>query len=790
MARKQAAILSQVTRSSRSCKSPSIIIVKKNCVVAMGKQRHLLHRAGSRFGIFLSLVGIILLVSCGNGSEEAATPTAIPPSPIPTEIPKPTPAPFPTVKTILPCYTDVGAAFKATPLASPTPEVLRVQMLERPNRIVPSNIVLKRDQPYQLVIQAGNEWHQFRVELLGLDIVLPPGGEAIIDLRPQLLGVFQIKNERKFPESHQINTITVIPANMSIDSWHNSCAALQVPFLPPGAILSTPFVIEGSIGPADLGLFGGLLHVTRIEAWSNGEQVGRATEEEIDFRGRHSDFFVTVPFLPPGEHSVVLYAYLQNGMLVATASLPLTILPVLPSSTSGQASRGSIDHPADSSLLDLPVTIRGWAAIVGSSDGTGVGTVEIWDGPRESGRLLTEAIYGTYRPDFAQVFDDPRLASSGWFARLTDLSVGPLDLRLYVRDRNTGAFVAPFESEEIPTRQFTVAEGKVADASWPVALAAAPDGRLFYAELLTGRIRVVQDGQVAPEPFATFNDVSTHDESGFLGLALHPDFANNPYVYAMDVVDNPKTGLPLMQRVVRFRDANGVGQDYTVVLDNLPATLGESHNGGRIAFGPDGKLYVTIGDIFDSESSQDLTNLAGSILRYNLDGSVPDDNPLPGSPIYAYGFRNPFGIAIQPETGAIYATDNVPGGFDEVNRIEAGHNYGWPLHMGDANAEGFSDPIAVFGEFRKSPTYGPTGATFPLNRPDLLLFCAYHVPALHALELSGPDYTTVERQMVLSRNCILDVTASNDGWIYYSTISAIYRARLDDLLRLLEENPT
>ena len=754
----------------------------------MEKQRHLLHRAGSRFGIFLSLVAIILLVSCGNGGEDAATPTAIPPSPIPTEIPKPTPAPFPTVQLNLPCYTDVGTAFRTTPPASPTPEVIRVQMLERPYRIVPSNIVLKQDQPYQLIIQAGNEWHQFRVDLLGLDIVLPPGGEAIIDLRPQRTGVFRLKDERKIPESHLLSTITVIPANMSIDSWHNSCASLQIPFPPPGATLSMPFVIEGSIGPADLGVFGGPLHVTRIEAWSNGEQVGRATEEEIEFRGRHSDFFVTVPFLPPGEHSVVLYAYLQNGMLVATTSLPLTILPELPSSTSGQASRGSIDHPADSSLLDLPVTIRGWAAIVGSGDGTGVGTVEIWDGTRESGRLLTEAIYGTYRPDVAQVFDDPRLASSGWFARLTDLTVGPLDLHLYVRDRNTGAYVAPYESEEIPTRQFTVAEGKVADAAWPVALAAAPDGRLFYAELLTGRIRVVQDGQVAPEPFAAINDVSTHSESGFLGLALHPDFANNPYVYAMYVVDNPKTGLPLMQRVIRFREVNGVGQDYTVILDNLPATLGASHNGGRIAFGPDGKLYVTIGDIFVSESSQDLTNLAGSILRYNPDGSVPDDNPLPGSPIYAYGLRNSFGIAFQPGTGALYATDNGPGGFDEVNKIEAGHNYGWPLHMGVANIEGFSDPIAVFGEYRKSPTYGPTGATFPLNRPDLLLFCAYHIPALHALELSGPDYTTVERQMVLSKNCILDVTASDDGWIYYSTTSAIYRARIDDLLLLHNNN--
>ena len=119
----------------------------------------------------------------------------------------------------------------------------------------------------------------------------------------------------------------------------------------------------------------------------------------------------------------------------------------------------------------------------------------------------------------------------------------------------------------------------------------------------------------------------------------------------------------------------------------------------------------------------------------------------------------------------------VPGGFDEVNRIQAGGNYGWPQHMGTTNAEGITDPIAVFGTWPQ-PAYGPTGATFPSERPELLLFCAFHVPALHALELGRPNYDSVERELVLSKHCILDTTASSDGWVYYSTITAIYRARL------------
>ena len=111
-------------------------------------------------------------------------------------------------------------------------------------------------------------------------------------------------------------------------------------------------------------------------------------------------------------------------------------------------------------------------------------------------------------------------------------------------------------------RSVSLAEGKVADAAWPVALAAAPDGRLFYAELLTGNIRIMKDGQVLPKPFATLENVSNFRESGFMGLALHPDFATTPYVYAMYVVDNPSTGIPSGQRVVRFRDVDDIGQDH------------------------------------------------------------------------------------------------------------------------------------------------------------------------------------------------------------------------------------
>ena len=161
------------------------------------------------------------------------------------------------------------------------------------------------------------------------------------------------------------------------------------------------------------------------------------------------------------------------------------------------------------------------------------------------------------------------------------------------------------------SRRIYLAEGKVVDAAWPVALAPAPDGRLFFAELHTGNIRIVQEGKLQSEPFATIENVSTSGESGFLGLALHQNFPREPYVYAMYVVDNPETGFPLMQRVVRYRDDEGIGRDPTVILDNLPAATVYFHNGGRIAFGPDGKLYLSIGDTDVPEFAQDPKKLEG-----------------------------------------------------------------------------------------------------------------------------------------------------------------------------------
>lgn len=724
------------------------------------------------------LVGAVVLVSCGFfDSEPEPTPTARPspvsavPSPVPPQVP------VEVVADIPPCHSEVALQQGIAPAAEPTPEIIRIQLLERPYRMIPQDIVLRQNRWYQFVITAGEEWHAFTVHGLGdrLSYEIPPGGEKAHLVHTTNAGVFVVENWRRLPESPLRNTITVIPQGVTIETWHEACGFLTVYAPAADSSLSAPLVIQGEVkSPSH-----SWLDVARVEAWNRGQRVGVATREHMESKIDHKLFYMTIPYLPQGDHTLLLKAFLQNDTLAATATMPLTVLPDPPLAATPQGFRGFIDHPADGELLGLPLTVQGWV-VIPDSIGTGVGTVEVWDGPRDDGKLLAEAVFGINRQDVAEALGDPRYASSGFIARLAALPAGPIDLHIYIRDRVTGQYV----SQPPLVRRVSIAEGKVADADWPVALAAAPDGRLFYAELQTGNIRIIQHGQVLPQPFATLENVSIHRDAGVLGLALHPDFPAEPFVYAMYVVKDTDTGLPSGQRVVRFRDDDNSGADYTVILGDLPATTNVIHNGGRIAFGPDGKLYVTIGDTDVPDYAQDPARLEGSILRYNPDGTIPDDNPFPGSPVYAYGLRNVFGLAFQPNTGALFATDNGPGGFDEVNLIEPGQNYGWPEYMGSNGVEGFVDPIAVYGMWPE-PAIGPTGAAFSPDRPDLLLFCGYNGFYLRALPVRGAE-TSKDDTMVLSTNCALDVTYSSDGWVFYSTISAIYRARLDDLLRLQE----
>jgi glucose/arabinose dehydrogenase len=215
------------------------------------------------------------------------------------------------------------------------------------------------------------------------------------------------------------------------------------------------------------------------------------------------------------------------------------------------------------------------------------------------------------------------------------------------------------------------------EAPWDVVF--TPDGTTYVTERDSGRLLSIgEDGEIST--VQTF-EVDNAEEGGLLGLAVSPTFADDGllYVYRSTAQDN---------EVLSFVP----GEDPEVILDGIPHS--PIHNGGRIAFGPDGMLYVATGDAGQSATAQDPESLAGKILRLTPDGSIPADNPTPDSPVYALGLRDPQGLAWAPD-GTMYASEFGPDRDDEINVITAGANYGWPEVTGDANVDGFVDPIFV-----------------------------------------------------------------------------------------------
>jgi glucose/arabinose dehydrogenase len=208
----------------------------------------------------------------------------------------------------------------------------------------------------------------------------------------------------------------------------------------------------------------------------------------------------------------------------------------------------------------------------------------------------------------------------------------------------------------------------------------APDGRLFFNEKNTGAIRIMTPEQkILDNPFASVDDLYASWEQGMLGLAVDPEFNINHliYVYYTAVVDIENgNGGKVINRVLRFTDNNNTGTDPTVIMDNIPASRGY-HSGGAMAFGPDGKLYIAVGDATEHIFAQDPSILIGKVLRINKDGTIPQDNPYPNSPVYTMGHRNMYGIAFDDD-GTGLVTENGDVRYDEINLITKGGNYGFP----------------------------------------------------------------------------------------------------------------
>jgi glucose/arabinose dehydrogenase len=208
----------------------------------------------------------------------------------------------------------------------------------------------------------------------------------------------------------------------------------------------------------------------------------------------------------------------------------------------------------------------------------------------------------------------------------------------------------------------------------PSAIDVAKDGRIFFAEKM-GEIMTmtVDNGKLVGHPILNIGAVQL-GEDGLLGLALSPNFTEDHLMYAYYTYAN---GNKIFNRVIMLKEIADKVVDSKVIIDAIPAA--EFNNGGRIKFGPDNKLYVSTGDAMIPNLAQDLNSLAGKILRINPDGTIPPNNPVSGSPVYAFGFQNVQGLAWYPKTNRLYALDESRSGNDEINMIKPGGNYGWPI---------------------------------------------------------------------------------------------------------------
>ncbi len=331
----------------------------------------------------------------------------------------------------------------------------------------------------------------------------------------------------------------------------------------------------------------------------------------------------------------------------------------------------------------------------------------------------------------------------------------------------------------------TVAEGL--EHPWSVAW--LPDGRILVTER-PGRLRVIEDGQLQADPVAGVPQPHVRSQAGLFEVVPAPDFTDSGLLYLSyasgDSADNTL-------RVVRGTLEGNRLEGLEEVFRAQPSRGTSVHYGGRMLFLPDGTLLITVGDAFDyREQAQNTDNHLGSIVRLNPDGSVPEDNPLlhdrnARPEIYSFGHRNIQGLAIDPETGTVWANEHGPRGGDEINRILPGANYGWPAatHGVDYSGArispyqelpGMESPLLVW-----TPATAPSGlAVYRGGRfPDWdgnLLSGGLVSRAVHRLEADGGQVTEIERLFESVGSRIRDVRVSPDGAVYLLTDDA--RGRL------------
>jgi glucose/arabinose dehydrogenase len=355
---------------------------------------------------------------------------------------------------------------------------------------------------------------------------------------------------------------------------------------------------------------------------------------------------------------------------------------------------------------------------------------------------------------------------------------------------------APFRTVQTKSGATLRVETFATGLDVPWSLVFVSSERLLVSER-PGRVRVIVKGVLLPRPLAVLEDVEASGESGLMGMAAAPDYDRTRHVflaYAYDASGGQRV------RIARYRDTDTALADRKVIIEDIPAA--QFHAGCRIRFGPDGRLYATTGDATRREIAQDLKSLGGKTLRLNPDGSIPADNPFPGSPVFSYGHRNAQGLDWEPRSGLQFQTEHGPSGFDgpgggdEVNIVEAGKNYGWPLVHHRQTRPGTVPPLLEY-----TPAVAPSGASF--SRGELLpsfrgefFFANLRGERLIRVRLDP----AVPRRVLETEDLftgvygrLRDVVSGPDGALYVATSNRDGRGRPapgdDRILRVVEIRP-
>lgn len=317
-----------------------------------------------------------------------------------------------------------------------------------------------------------------------------------------------------------------------------------------------------------------------------------------------------------------------------------------------------------------------------------------------------------------------------------------------------GVFVTPGQARDVQDAASMISSvASSLEIPWEIVL--LPNGDMLATERDGQLVRIGKDKRVIP-----IQGVEHSGEGGLLGLALHPNFQKNNFIY-LYLTTRVDTGLS--NRIERYVFQDDQLRGRTVIFQNIPGAA--YHDGGRIAFGPDGYLYITTGDAGNERSAQNIKSLAGKILRITDNGNIPSDNPFKNA-VYSFGHRNPQGIAWDHK-GRMWATEHgrsgILSGLDELNLIEKGKNYGWPTIQGNQKKKGMKNPVIHSGAL---DTWAPADIV-AFN--DRLFFTGLRGEALYEVRFSAKGKPKIITHFKNRFGRLRALALGDDGTLYIST---------------------